>query len=70
MRVPITRLRYTLQGIDPRHLEPEQHGITPTEGPLLISLLDSGDYYVHDGRHRTIRARHAGITHLDAELLT
>lgn len=64
-RVPVARCRFTLQQLSALHLFPAPH--TPVEdGPIVVSRLDDGQLFVHNGRHRVIRARLAGVDELDA----
>jgi hypothetical protein len=46
--------RFTLQAVSANHLFPGPN-TTVAEGPLLVSRLNDGNMFVHDGRHRVIR---------------
>lgn len=47
--------RFTLQALSAAHLFPGPH--TECEGgPIVVSRLDDGGLFVHNGRHRVIRA--------------
>lgn len=67
-RIDLRLCRYTLQGIDITHLWPTD-SMQVNEGPILVSRLDSGEYFVHDGRHRCIRGMLKGQAWIDAEWL-
>jgi hypothetical protein len=64
-RVLVDKCRFTLQALSAAHLFPAPH--TPVEdGPIVVSRLDDGQLFVHNGRHRVIRARLNGTLELDA----
>lgn len=66
--VEVAKCVFTLQSISLPHLfAPDRHD-TET-GPIIVSLLSDGNYFVHNGRHRVIRARWTGETVLLAESL-
>lgn len=67
-QVELAKCRWTMQGIDMAHLWPAP-GMAVSEGPLLVSLMNDGNHFVHDGRHRAIRALLRGETLHDAEWL-
>lgn len=65
--VEVDRCVFTLQHISAPHL----FG-TPAdaeEGPIVVSRLSDGNYFVHNGRHRVTRARLAGVGLILAESL-
>lgn len=63
--VRVDQCRFTLQSLSAAHLYPAQH--TPLDsGPIVVSRLDDGGLYVHNGRHRVLRARLAGQQWLNA----
>jgi len=64
--VPVERIVFPCHDLDPDHV----HGIAPdlTTGPIHLQQLLDGDYFVHDGRHRTLRARLRGDTHIEARV--
>lgn len=67
-QVELAKCRWTMQGLDMTHLWPAPD-MRVTEGPLLVSLMNDGNHFVHDGRHRAIRALLRGETLHDAEWL-
>lgn len=68
MQLEVARLRWTLQAIDARHLT-EHGGVELTDGPILVSPMNDGNLFVHDGRHRAIRAQRRGDAMIEGELL-
>lgn len=64
-RVPVQQCRFTLQALSPAHIYPGAHTVLEC-GPIVVSRLDDGGFFVHNGRHRVIRARLAGVEWLDA----
>lgn len=66
--VDVNTLVWPCHDIDPAHIHP-----TPatklTVGPIRVEQLATGHYFVHDGRHRVIRAKLAGRHYLQAELI-
>jgi hypothetical protein len=66
--VELSKCRWTTQGIDPTHIFPDP-SMEVNEGPILVSLMNDQNYFVHDGRHRCIRALLRGDTMHDAEWL-
>jgi hypothetical protein len=53
-QVELSKCRWTTQGIDPTHIFPNP-SMPVNEGPILVSLMNDQNYFVHDGRHRCIR---------------
>jgi hypothetical protein len=64
-RVRVADCRFPLHDLDPRHMWPAP-GQPVTTGPIGVSRLDSGEWFVQDGRHRVIRARLAGTVEIEA----
>jgi hypothetical protein len=64
-RVRADQCRFTLQALSPAHLFPAEHTICE-DGPIVVSRLNDGNVFVHNGRHRVLRARLAGREWLDA----
>jgi hypothetical protein len=65
-RVRLADCVFTLQGISVEHLFPGPDTVCE-EGPLVVSRLSDGrSWFVHNGRHRTIRGRLAGVDEHDA----
>lgn len=54
--INVNDLVWPCHDIDPDHL----HADTPDLGPLHVERLADGSLFVHDGRHRAIRAINAG----------
>lgn len=54
--VPVRLCRFPLHDLDVGHIFPRP-GTVVTEGPIGVSVLDNGEWFVQDGRHRAIRAR-------------
>lgn len=57
--IPLDRIVFPCHDLDPGHV----HGTTTdplTVGPIHVEQLLDGSYFVHDGRHRTLRAQAAG----------
>jgi len=66
-RIPLDLLVWPCHDINPAHA----HGTTTdalTTGPIHVEHLLDGHYFIHDGRHRAIRAGLAGQTHIDARI--
>ena len=53
--VPVGELVFTLQNIDPASIWP-LCGARATE-PIRVERLNTGQYFIHNGRHRAIRAQ-------------
>lgn len=66
--VPLKKCRFPLHDIDVAHLWPGP-SIKVTEGPIAVKLLDNGDYFVEDGRHRVIRGLLRGEEMIAADWL-
>lgn len=65
-RVRVADLRFTLQALSAVHLFPAPHTVCE-EGPIVVSRLNDGtSLFVHNGRHRAVRAMLRGIEELDA----
>lgn len=67
-QVELSKCRWTVQSIDPTHIFPNPSQEL-TEGPILVSYMNDKNYFVHDGRHRCIRALLRGELIIDAEWL-
>jgi hypothetical protein len=66
--VPLNRCRWTVQHIDPRHVFPTPD-LLLSSGPIVVSAMNDGNWFVHNGRHRCMRALLAGYTEIEAEEL-
>lgn len=67
--VRVAALVWPDHDLDPDHLQPGRH---PRDGePIRVEALrgDPGRYFVHDGRHRAIRARNRGQDLMAAHVL-
>jgi hypothetical protein len=64
-RVRTDQCRFTLEKLSAAHLFPAPHTIL-TDGPIIVSRLNDGNVFVHDGRHRVIRALIEHTEWLDA----
>jgi hypothetical protein len=64
-RVPLAACRFPLHDLDVAHMFPAL-GMTTQDGPVRVSRLDNGEWFVQDGRHRVIRARLRGDADIDA----
>ncbi len=59
--VPVARLTWPCHDLDPSHHHPEADSDLVLEtGPLRVEELADGSLFVHDGRHRAIRAQARG----------
>lgn len=68
--VPLRDLRWGDHGINKDHLsEPHLHRVID-ELPIWVESLVSGHFFVHDGRHRCIRALARGEHEILAFVLT
>lgn len=59
--VNLADCRWTLQEISLAHIFPSTGTIMET-GPIVVSRMNDGNYFVHNGRHRCIRALLSGLT--------
>jgi hypothetical protein len=66
--VELSRCRWTVQQIDPAHVFPAPDLVLST-GPIVVGPMNDGCWFVHNGRHRVMRALLAGQTHIEAVLL-
>lgn len=67
--VPVNRLVWPCHDIDPAHVHPGPATVT-SAGPIHVELLADGHWFIHDGRHRAIRAHLAGQATITARTLT
>lgn len=65
--LPINRLVWPCHDINPDHVHPHD-GRQLTTGPIHVQQLLDGSLYIHDGRHRAIRAQLRGDTHIDGRI--
>lgn len=63
--IPLKKLRWTKQAISLPHLWPAKDTVCET-GPIVVSQLNDGNWFVHNGRHRAIRALLKGEKRIDA----
>lgn len=66
--VPIDRLVWPCHDLDPAHTHPLPDAAV-TQGPICVEELVEGSFFVHDGRHRAIRAQLGGETSIAARVL-
>jgi hypothetical protein len=64
-RVPVRACRFPLHDLSVPHMFPAP-GLVVADGPVRVSRLDNGEWFVQDGRHRVIRARLRGDVEIDA----
>ena len=65
--VPVDMLTWPCHDLDPGHMH--EDGQDLTDGPILVERLVSGHYFIHDGRHRAIRAQRAGEPFIKAKVI-
>lgn len=63
--VDVAKCVFTLQELSPPHLFVQEG----EAGPVVVSILSDGNYFVHNGRHRVIRAKLAGLKVIPATSL-
>lgn len=63
-------LVYPCHDIDPHHVHPAPDAPV-SSGPIHVERLTggAGDLFIHDGRHRAIRAKLAGLETIPARVL-
>ena len=66
MRLPLDKMRWTLQEVSLPHIWPAETTACE-EGPVVVSQLSDGNWFVHNGRHRCIRALLRGEKDIEAE---
>lgn len=66
--VPLERLVWPCHDISPDHVH-ALPGVELSAGPIHVQALVDGSWFIHDGRHRALRAALAGLTHLPARVL-
>jgi hypothetical protein len=66
--VPLHLLVWPCHDIDPGHVHPQPGTVTST-GPIHVEQLIDGHYFIHDGRHRAIRAGLNGEATIPARVL-
>ena len=67
-RVRVADCRFTLEALSASHLFPGPNTVSEA-GPIIVSRLNDGAMFVHNGRHRVIRALITGQIWIDAESL-
>lgn len=65
--IPVDRCVYPCHDLDPAHHHPVV-GALVRQGPIHVQELVDGSFFVHDGRHRLIRATHLGETTIPARV--
>lgn len=66
--IPIDRLVWPCHDINPDHLH-EVGDVPLSTGPIHVERLTDGSYFIHDGRHRAIRAQQTGAATIHAHVL-
>jgi chorismate mutase len=59
--IPLADCRWTLQEMSMRHIFPAE-ATECEEGPIVVSRMNDNNWFVHNGRHRCIRALLNGET--------
>ena len=65
--VPLNQVVFPCHDLDPAHVHPVSDLVLST-GPIHVQALLDGSFFIHDGRHRALRAQHDGRTHIDARI--
>lgn len=65
--LPIDKLVIDENGIQPEHVFPTA-GVVLSSGPIHVEALLDGRAFVHNGRHRMLRALHGGETTISARI--
>lgn len=64
-RVRLDQCRFPLHDLSVAHMFPSPDTVLE-DGPIHVSRLDNGEWFVQEGRHRVIRARLRGEETIDA----
>jgi hypothetical protein len=65
LRVRLADCRFPLHDLSIPHMFPAPD-LPLEDGPISVSRLDNGEWFVQSGRHRVIRARLRGDQDIDA----
>jgi hypothetical protein len=63
----VADLVFPLHDIDPQFIWPAQ-GVRLENGPIRVERLNTGQFFIHNGRHRAIRAMLAGDLTIEAKV--
>lgn len=66
--VALSSCCFTLEALSAAHLFPTMHTLCE-EGPIVVSRLSDGMFFVHNGRHRVVRALLKGEQFIEATSL-
>jgi hypothetical protein len=65
--IPLDRIVFPCHDLDPDHVHAID-GLALSSGPIHLEQLLDGSLFVHDGRHRVLRAQHAGDATIPARI--
>jgi hypothetical protein len=66
--VPVDRLVWPCHDLDPAHVH-ALPGVELSSGPIHVQMLIDGSAFIHDGRHRAVRAALRGDATIPAHVL-
>lgn len=67
--IPLHKVVFHCHALDPEHVHVTDPNLTLSTGPIEVEALLQGEFYVHNGRHRVLRARERGEGWIDAIIM-
>lgn len=67
--LPLHKIVFHCAHLHPEHVHVTDPTLELSTGPIEVEALLQGEFYVHNGRHRVLRAREAGEAWIDAVVM-
>lgn len=67
--IPLHKIVFHCAHLDPEHVHVTDPNLELSSGPIEVEALLQGEFYVHNGRHRVLRAREAGEAWIEAVVM-
>lgn len=66
--IPISKLAFDCHNLHPEHVHNIHPDLALSVGPLHVQRLLDGRYWIHNGRHRCLRATNSGAVTITARV--
>lgn len=68
--IPIAKLAFDCHDLQAEHVHVTNPDLVLSHGPIHVQALIDGRYWIHNGRHRTLRALQTGASTITCRVFT